>query len=282
MSNKPQNYADVLRYAPGACVLADEVGSVVAANPESVETTGIPLGRLIGVPLADFLVPECQETCRELLATASPSPSVAPVRLARALAPVELSVRRTPDGQLLVGIRSMATEFYYSSLAGAELTHDALTGFSNRYHLLSQLQDRLSGTSRTPLALIGLWVDELPQMTVSRGTRAVDRVVKEVGGRLQARLRSPDVLGRFDQAGFVTLLTSDASVTQLTEIASRLRDEVAFPVEFDGGLVSFTASVAVASLVDRRPSMERVLAQLAAVADRAGGSGGNRTELLEL
>lgn len=281
MPNRSQNYSGVLRYTPGACLLIDD-GVVQAANPEAIELTGISMGRLIGVRLAEVLVPECQADCVELLDRATTSPRVASVRLARALAPVELSARRLPDELIVIGLRSMASEHYYSSLARAELTHDPLTGFSNRYHLLSQLQDRLSATPRNSLAIVGLWIDELPQMTASRGVRAVERVVKEVGGRLQGRLRSPDVLGRFDQAGFVTLLTSDASVSQITEIGCRLRDEVAFPVEFDGGLVSFTASVAIASLVDRRPSIERVLAQLDTAAVRASGAGGNRTELMEL
>lgn len=281
MPSESHNYADVLRYTPGACVLIED-GAVVAANPEAVETTGIPLGRLLGVPIAEFVVTESEEACSDLLARASMSPTVAAVRFARALMPIELSARRLPDERIILGLRSMASEHYYSALAAAELTHDPLTGFSNRYHLLAQLQERLSGPSRSPLALVGLWIDELPELTASRGDRAVDRVVKEVGGRLQGRLRSPDVLGRFDQAGFVTLLTSDASVPQLTEIATRLRDEVAFPVDFDGGLVSFTASVAVASLVGRRPSIERVLAQLDTAAEKVAVAGGNRTELLEL
>ena len=49
-TSRSQSYADVLRYAPGGCLLVDD-GVVLAANPEAVETTGIPLGRLMGVPL---------------------------------------------------------------------------------------------------------------------------------------------------------------------------------------------------------------------------------------
>ena len=77
-------------------------------------------------------------------------PISAAVRLARTLGPIELTARKLPDELLLVGVRSMATEHYYSALAGAELTHDPLTGFANRYHVLSHLQQRLSGSPRTP------------------------------------------------------------------------------------------------------------------------------------
>ena len=181
----------------------------------------------------------------------------------------------------MVGVRSTTEEHRYSAMARAELTHDPLTGLSNRHHLLAQLQDRLNTQSRVPLALIGLWIDELPSMTESRGTRVVDRVVKDVGSRIQARLRGPDIVGRFEPAGFVTILGSDAGTAQLTEIAGRLRDEVAFPVELGTGLVSFTASVAVGTLNGRRPSIERILSRLDDAAIRLGSGPGDRTEVLE-
>ena len=202
-------------------------------------------------------------------------------RLGTSLEPVELSLRHLGDERLIVGLRSTSPEHHYSALAGAELTHDPVTGLANRHHLLALLHHRIIAADRNPLALIGLWIDELPQLAESRGDRAAERVVKEVGQRLQLRLRSPDVLGRFDTAGFLGLLGSDAPPSQLTEIAERLRAEVAFPVEVDNGLASFTASVAVGSITSRRPSIQKALSQLEAAAARAA-TGGNRTEILDL
>jgi diguanylate cyclase (GGDEF)-like protein len=192
-----------------------------------------------------------------------------------------VTVRQLPDNLVVVGIRSMAAEHHYSALAKAELTHDPLTGLSNRYHLMAQLQERMETTPGIRIAIIGLWVDELPMLVSTKGERTVERVIEDVGSRIHGRLRSPDVLGRFDEAGFLTLLTSDAPITQLTTIANRLRDEVAFPVEFDNELVSFTASVAVASLGDRRPSIDHVLTRFDEVARQLAAEG-NRTEILEL
>ncbi|MDH3679413.1 MAG: diguanylate cyclase [Acidimicrobiia bacterium] len=281
MSAEVEKYAELLGVMPGGCVIVED-GVIQAANDEAVETTGIPLGRLLGIALADLLVPEFQAAWTSALAGAGDSTRSVAVRLARALTPLELSIRRLGPGLAAVAIRSMATDYHYSALAGAELTHDTVTGFPNRYHLLSQLHDRMMAPQKSPLALIGLWIDELPQLASAQGERVVDRVVWEVGQRLQTRLRSPDILGRFDDAGFLSLLTSDAPTSQLTDIADRLRDEVAFPVDFDNSLVSFTASVAVASITDRRPSIERALAQLDAAANRAATGAGNRTEVLEL
>ena len=276
-----QSPDELIRWWPGPCILVGD-GVIRAVNDEAVETMGIPSGRLLGVPLADLLIPEFVSAWSRALDSATPTVQSVAVRLARGLTPLELTLRAQPTGMVAVALRSMATDFHYSALAGAELTHDPVTGFPNRYYVLSQLHDRITSPQRTPLALVGLWIDELSELARSEGERVVDRVVWEVGQRLQTRLRSPDVLGRFDDAGFLSLLTSDAPTSQLTDIADRLRDEVAFPVDVDDTLVSFTASVAVASIAGRRPSIERALAQLDAAANRAAAGAGNRTEVLEL
>jgi GGDEF domain-containing protein len=277
-----ERFQSLLRLSPCGCLLVAGGGEILAANDEAVETLGIPLGRLLDVPLGDLLVTEYEPVWLELLAGAGESLSTVPVRLSRALAPVALAVRAVIDEIVVVGVRSMAAEERYSAMAGAELTHDPVTGFPNRYHLLSQLHDRLTSPQIGPLALIGIWIDELPQLASARGEHAVRRIVHEVGHRIQRRLRSPDLLGRLDEAGFLGVLRSDAPVGQLTDIAERLRAEVAFPVDFDDSLVSFTASVAVGSVTGRQPSIERALALLEAAAGRAAAGGGNRTEILEL
>lgn len=275
------SYGRLLSHAPFGCLIVE--GEVIQqVNTEAVEVTGIPRERLIGVSLGDLLMPEFAPALRSLLDRVGPSTTSARVRLARALAPLELSARALDDDLTVIAVRSLETEHHYSALACGDLTHDQVTGFPNRYHLLSLLDQKIRATPRNPLALIGLWIDELPQLVSSRGERTVERVVREVGQRIHARLRTPDLLGRFDDAGFLGLLGSDAPTAQLTEIAERLRAEVAFPVEFDGDLVSFTASVAVASISKRRPTLEKAMAQLEAAARRAAASGGNRTEILEL
>ncbi len=280
MSAEAERYTELVGLVPGGCLVVSS-GVIEAVNTEVVAITGIPEYRMQGVTLSELLMPEFEPVWRTAMANAGQEVTRLAVRLSGTLLPVELSLRRAPDDCLIVGLRATVAEHHYSALAGAELTHDPVTGLANRYHLLSLFHHRVNAADRSPLALIGLWIDELPQLAASRGDRAVDRVIREVGHRLQNRLRSPDVLGRFDQAGFLGLLGSEAPPAQLTEIADRLRDEVAFPVEVDNALVSFTASVAVASVTSRRPSIERALSQLESVARRAA-HGGNRTEILEL
>ncbi len=281
MSSKADNHADVLRYTPGACMLVHQ-GVILAANTEAVDTVGLALGQLIGIDFRDIIVGDFRSQVVGALDDADTDTTTLRTRLALGLRPVELTLRRLPDDKTIVGLRSTESEYHYSALAQGDLTHDQLTGLANRFHLLEQLQERMQARTRAPLAVIGLWVDDLPALAQSRGERIVDRVIKDVGQRLQGRLRGPDVLGRFEPAGFISVLTSDATVAQLAEIAGRLREEVAFPVEIDAGLVSFTASVAVGSLTDRKTTIETVMSKLDDAAERLSQGPGNKTEVLKL
>ena len=285
MSAEIERYESLLSLTPLGCLLVDD-GVIRRANPEAVETMGIPAERMVGVPLGELLVPDDEEHCRELLDQARNEPLVRSrtraVRLPRGLAPIELLARAVDERVVLVGIRSMAAEHQYSAQAGGALTHDLVTGFPDHYHVLSQLNDRLAMPNRKPLALLCLWIDDLAAINESNGRRAVNRVMRETGLRLQDRLRGPDLLGRFEDAGFLVVMSSDSTAEELTAVAERLRAEVAFPVELDKGLVSFTASVVVGSITSPRVSIERVLALLEAAAHRAANSQGNRTDFLTI
>lgn len=271
----------LLDVVPIGCLLLDE-GVVVAGNDHAVATMGIPLDRMVGVPLAELLVPEFEAAYDDMLSSLGAEPATVAVRLAAGLAPIELSARALQHGRTIVGVRSMATEHHYSAQSGGALTHDVVTGLPDHFHVLSQLHQRLSAPKRLPMAIMCVWVDDMGQLAELHGERAVERIVKEVSGRIQHKLRAPDLVGRFEEAGFLVLMTTDSQAEQLTEVAERLRDEVAFPIEIEGDLLSFTASVVVASIARHRPSIERVLALLEAAANRAVVSGGNRTDVLAI
>lgn len=279
MVTEAERLADVLRFVPGACLVLSD-GVVRGANDEAVEALGIPRTHIVGVPLPELVLPEMQLELAKFIDASTKVVSTKAMRLANGLVPIEFSARRLSDSVLLVGARRMTVEHEMSALAGGSLTHDQITGLPNRYHVLSQLHERLSVKGTQPLAVIAIWIDDLTTLRDERGPRVVERVSRQVGERVQARLRGPDLLGRLDDEAFLALLTTDSTLEQLSEIADRLRNEVAFPVEFDGGLVSFTASVMVGSLQGARPSLEKVQSRIESVGKKASASGGNRTEIV--
>lgn len=272
--------AEVLRAVPGACALVDH-GVIVAVNNEVVPVTGIPRGVLVGAPLADLVLPEHQRRVQELLDGHGDRLDHVEVRLSTGLKPIEMVARRLSSQVALVGLRSMAREVELSSMAGGPLTHDAVTGLPNRYYVLEELHHRLHAAQPRPLACLAVWVDDLGQVAEERGRRAADRILTQVGERIHSRLRAPDLLGRFDAHGFLVLMASDMDREQLGRVALRLRDEIAFPVEHQSALLSFTASMAVAPLGVRRPTLDRLVALLEQVGERAS-NGGNLLEALDL
>ena len=279
MAAESERLLELLRSVPVACLVVDE-GTIVGANDEAVEETAIPRVRLVGAPLGDLVLPEHQRRIEPLLRATSGALVRAEVRLSAGFRPLELTSRAVSGRLSLVAVRSMAREVELSALAGGVLTHDQVTGLPNRYYLLEELHRRLTAPVGRPLACVAIWVDDLQSVAVERGIRASDRILHQVGERLQGRLRAPDLLGRFDDHGFLVLLASDMGAEQLTAVALRLREEIAFPVEHESALLSFTASMAVAPLGLRRPSLERVLSRLEAVARRAATSGGGLLETL--
>jgi diguanylate cyclase (GGDEF)-like protein len=276
-----EKLAELLRAVPIGCLVVD-AGTVVSANDEAVDETGVPRARLVGAPLGDLVLPEHQRRVDQLLAGVAGGTTRAEVRLAAGFRPVELTGRVLPSGVSVVVVRSMAREVELSAMAGGVLTHDQVTGLPNRYYLLEELHRRLHAPVARPLACLAIWIDDLQAVVAERGPRAADRILNQVAERLHGRLRAPDLLGRFDDNGFLVLLTSDMGTEQLTAVARRLREEIAFPVEHESALLSFTASMAVAPLGLRRPSVERLLSRLEAVARHAAASGGGHLDTLDL
>ncbi len=275
----PDQLADFLAIQPSPSLVVRD-GAVTAANQEAIEVLGIPSGRLIGAPFLELFIPELVEPVAEALADTLPLLRRFRVRLNRGLAPIELSIRSLDGETALVGVRDVAFEHELSAAGGGSLTHDPVTALPNRFHLLERLNSHLTAPNAQPVALLGLWIDDLATLEADRGPRVTQRVVRQVGERIHGRLRGPDLLGRYDDDAFLVIMASGMDADQLTAVADRLRNEIAFPVEVEGGLVSFTASVAVGALGRQRPSLERILARLSAAADRATTSTSNRTEIL--
>ncbi len=281
MSTAKQIYSDLLRHMPGGCLVTTN-GVVVATNPDAVDTMGIPNGRLLGVPLENLLLPEFEQQCRKLLEDADDKTSYVQVRLARRATPIELAARSLEEGTVSVGVRSLLQESYYSAAAKGDLTHDQVTGLPNRYYVLSELERHFRTTMKRPTSIVAIWIDDLEALDESNGGPVGDQILTEVAKRLETKLRGPDLLGRFDNTGFVTVLRSDVDINQLAEIGDRLRDEIAFPVQLNDKLISFTTSLAIGNIESETPSIGRVMALLEAAANRAKTSGGDRTEVVKL
>ncbi len=129
-----------------------------------------------------------------------------------------------------------------------QLAHfDALTGLVNRSFWTEQAEAVLSTARRSgqEVGIIFLDLDRFKHVNDSLGHAQGDRLLQTVATRLQACLRSRDVLGRFGGDEFIALLPwvkgRDGAATVARKIARTL-DE---PIELDGVQVRVGASLGV-------------------------------------
>ncbi len=126
---------------------------------------------------------------------------------------------------------------------------DPLTGELNRNHLIATLAETFEEAQRfrTSFAFMVIGVDHLAQINEAFGFDVADAVIGEVAGRLRARLRGGDVLGRFSGNKF-GLILKNCSIDDMQVAAERflagIRDDV---VPTRSGPVAVTASIGAVS-----------------------------------
>jgi two-component system, cell cycle response regulator len=147
-----------------------------------------------------------------------------------------------------IGRKRQADRLRESLRAGLELAvTDSLTGLHNRRYALFHLERMLARPGRG-VAVMMLDLDFFKNINDMHGHSAGDRVLRLVGRRLRAELRTGDLLARIGGEEFLVALP-DADRTAALDCAERLRRcvaDTAFDVCADGGGVSITLSVGLA------------------------------------
>ena len=127
--------------------------------------------------------------------------------------------------------------------------HDPLTGELNRTHLIASLAEAIEEATRfrTSCAFMLIGIDHLARINDAFGFDVADAVISQVAGRIRARLRGGDVLGRFSGNKF-GLILRNCSVDEMNVAAERflagIRDGV---VPTKSGPVSVTVSIGAVS-----------------------------------
>jgi diguanylate cyclase (GGDEF)-like protein len=98
---------------------------------------------------------------------------------------------------------------------------DPLTGTANR----RALNERISQLPRVPFAFVAIDVDGLKPVNDTHGHAAGDELLAAVAARMQAELRSADVLARTGGDEFVVLMVGSDG-TGASELAARLKGSV--------------------------------------------------------
>jgi diguanylate cyclase (GGDEF)-like protein len=124
---------------------------------------------------------------------------------------------------------------------------DSMTGLLNRRAFEEILARELVRSNQIgkSLAVLLVDIDRFKHVNDRWGHQAGDEVIRRVGDSLRKSMRPSDALSRFGGEEFMILLR-DVNTEQSSEIAGRLREEIADLTELPGE-VRLTVSIGVAA-----------------------------------
>lgn len=156
--------------------------------------------------------------------------------------------------------------------------HDGLTGIFNHQHFIGEADRalRLLEKKHGSACLISMDLDHFKQVNDSHGHAMGDAVLRHTVAICQQQLRPTDLFGRLGGEEFGILLL-ECSRDQGMAIADRIRTAIeATPVDGDGSVVWFSASVGLASTDTSGYGLPRLCREADAALYRAKRSGRNR------
>jgi len=128
-----------------------------------------------------------------------------------------------------------------------EATHDNLTGLWNRATIFELLEMELAREARKlkPVGALMIDLDSFKAVNDNHGHLVGDQVLKEFANRLNAGVRSYDLVGRYGGDEFLIVLP-DCSIENALLLAGRVLKAVqAYPFETDAGPIAVTTSIGV-------------------------------------
>ncbi len=147
-----------------------------------------------------------------------------------------------------VGVVSAITQLIRRQhILEVEANHDALTGLPNRRLLQDRLAQAVMRSQRGGkiLAVCYLDLDGFKQVNDTLGHDAGDDVLRLIAGRLSKVLRGEDTVVRSGGDEFVLLLGDMESEENVTQVLTRLLQDIVQPMLIYGKPVKLSASIGV-------------------------------------
>jgi diguanylate cyclase (GGDEF)-like protein len=128
-----------------------------------------------------------------------------------------------------------------------QATHDALTGLPNWALLRDRLERGLAAASRSAgeVAMLLIDLDRFKEINDTLGHSYGDRLLCQVGPRLQSVLREGDTVARLGGDEFAVLLPLVNGIGEAERVAERLRESLHRPFDVDGLALDVEASIGI-------------------------------------
>lgn len=130
--------------------------------------------------------------------------------------------------------------------------YDSLTGLPNRELFLDRLQQAIARSRREPtphaalIALMFIDLDKFKAINDRYGHQAGDQALAAVAQRLQVSVRETDTVARLSGDEFVILLDGADACAKAEQIADKILQELAMPLQFGQVLYVVSASIGIA------------------------------------
>jgi diguanylate cyclase (GGDEF)-like protein/PAS domain S-box-containing protein len=175
----------------------------------------------------------------------------------------------TVDG-IVLNIRDVTERKAFEAELEHRAFHDTLTGLPNRALFRNRVEHALAGQRRDslPVAVLFLDIDDFKDVNDSLGHAAGDKVLQEVGRRLDQCMRAVDTAARLGGDEFAVLIHGSESEMHTIEIAHRVMNALAVTLPIEGKHVSISTSIGIA-FSDRGGSALRDAEELLRDADAA-------------
>jgi diguanylate cyclase (GGDEF)-like protein/PAS domain S-box-containing protein len=175
---------------------------------------------------------------------------------------------RPPEEVLLQSVRSIGAQIgqFMARRQAEERVHhlahyDELTGLPNRSMFNQRLSHALAQARRhaKPLAILFIDLDRFKNINDTLGHEAGDRVLKEVGQRLQGCLREGDTVGRLGGDEFVVLIEELPEPVHVAAVAQKILAAVVKPFVVGAQEFHITASIGISTYPDDSEDMQGLL-----------------------
>jgi diguanylate cyclase (GGDEF)-like protein/PAS domain S-box-containing protein len=227
-------------------------------TPSVTAVLGADAGELIGTPCTDLVVAEDRELfVQQLAGLRDGEDGPVQVRMrhrdGRSLHVNGTATNLTGDpavGGIVLTVRDDTARVELEAQLTHQAFHDALTGLANRQLFSDRLEHALTqrGSTRRPLVVMFVDLDEFKNVNDSRGHGAGDQVLGVIAERALATLRDGDTIARLGGDEFAILL-EDTDLGTASQVAERLLAEISRPIALEDDVLTIRASIGLAPAV---------------------------------
>ncbi len=166
---------------------------------------------------------------------------------------------------------------------------DSLTGLANRRLVMNRLQHAIDSIQRTHqyAALLFIDMDRFKNLNDTKGHEFGDKLLVQVGERLNLAVREGDTVGRLGGDEFVVLFEGldsclDKAAHEVEVLAEKLKESLSEPYDLSGFSYISTPSIGLALFSDsHRLTVDEILRKADSAMYQAKQSGGHAVRLFD-